>query len=137
MELARIIWVDIPRFEIISNDGMWNRFRCIQEGAVSYLFNEGEGLVVFPVGWTTDFSSVPWWGRIFLPQLGPHSPAALLHDRALDLGWSRKRARRLMVTQLCVLHKVSVFRKWAMHLGVFAFDCALFLVAPLDKKKQN
>ena len=108
-------WLAIPRFALLPADGHWNKFECIRSGAVSY---NGE-IIDFPIGWTTDVTSSPPWGRSFLSQLGPHAPAALLHDRLLDLNYVRAYARKAMVYQLRLLELVVPWRLQLMAAGVW------------------
>ena len=95
-------WKAIPRFELSPANGSWDEFVCVHPGEVRL-----DDLVVeFPVGWVTDVTSTPIPFRGFVPQLGPHSPAALIHDRLLYLKFER-RAREAMVRQLELLDRVN------------------------------
>lgn len=38
-----------------------------------------------PAGFVTDFASVPWFARTFIPIMGRHAKAAVLHDYLLEL----------------------------------------------------
>lgn len=33
-----------------------------------------------PIGFTTDYASVPWWAQSLIPRTGTHQRAAVLHD---------------------------------------------------------
>lgn len=113
-----IKWEKIPRFEIIGDDDMWNTFKCVSDGKA--FFNDIE--IVFEIGWKTDIASVPWWGRSFLAQIGPHSPAALIHDKLLEMGVERDLARRAMEEQLKMSPKVIKIHRKLMIWGVAFYD---------------
>lgn len=116
-------WINIPRFELLRNDDMWNMFECIEEGWAVY--TDSHKCVIslrFEVGWKTDISSTPSWARSFLSQTGPHSPAALVHDKALEMGLSRKIARNILKDQLKYLDKMSKFKKMLMITGITLYD---------------
>lgn len=113
-----IEWEKIPRFEIVGDDDTWNTFICISSGRASF-----EGIeIIFEEGWITDIASVPWWARSFIPQIGPHSPAALVHDKLLNMGIKREIARQAMVSQLERSPKVNNFQKWLMETMVAIYD---------------
>lgn len=114
----QVTWLTTPRFEIVSNDGMWDTFICFQEGA----FDIDGARHCIPVGYVTDFASVPPTLRSFLSQTGKHSPAALVHDLLLDKGADRDYARKAMVSTLRGLDAVSPTRRNLMHLGVWSYD---------------
>lgn len=118
-----IEWIEIPQFKVLENDGNWNIFETILPGSVFV----NDILVIFPKGWITDFTSSPVWARGLVSQLGPHSPAALLHDRLLVLGYERKFARSVMKKQLELLPKVNKLTAFWMYFGVFGYDCMLSL----------
>lgn len=113
-----ITWLAEPDCRLIKGDGHWNTFRCVTPGAVML----DDVVVEFPLGWVTDATSSPVWARSLLPQLGAHVPAALLHDRLLDLGWPRATARYWMNEQLRELTLVSRARRWRMVSGVWLYD---------------
>lgn len=111
-------------------DGQFNRHVCIEAALVTL---DGEE-IHFPVGWITDFASVPWYAQSILPQIGPHGPAALIHDRLLDLDWERDLARFWLQEQLKELDDVHPARKFVMPKGVWLWD--LFKYKLKRKKKQ-
>lgn len=116
MKNETITWKKIPIFQLI-NDDTYNTFICVEKGSVLL----GDFELDFPVGWITDISSVPPILSSFLPQIGPHSPAAILHDRLLEVG-TRKNARKWMLIQLKELKKISRARRWFMYFGVWFWD---------------
>lgn len=118
-----IEWINKPRFEVL-DDGNYNRFVCTKAGRVVL----GNTPLEFPVGWVTDFTTGNVFTRIFLPQLGPHTPAALIHDRLLDLGQPRAEARKWMRLQLDLLPKVKRHRRILMPLGVRVYDLVIHRV---------
>lgn len=117
-----IEWESEPEFMVL-HDGFYNRFQCVKSGVVLL---DGKA-VGFPPGWVTDFTTGNWLTFIFLPQLGAHVPAALLHDRLLDLGYPRKDARKWMREQLDLLENVHLIRRFVMPLGVRIYDFLKYL----------
>lgn len=116
-------WKVIPRLEIISNDGQWNHFKCFQAGEAIWTDdNLNTHIIDFPIDWRTDVATVPMPLRVVLSQIGAHSPAAILHDRALDMGWERRQARALMIDELATLRRLNTIQKTAMIAGVFIWD---------------
>ena len=114
-------WVLRPRLELISNNGMWNKFEVFREGVV-VLRENGESLEIkFPVGWKTDVTSSPEILRSLVPQVGAHKPASILHDRLLDL-FDRDVARFWLHVELEQLDLVKPLRKFYIKKGVFLFD---------------
>lgn len=112
-----ISWVVEPKFRVV-HDGLYNRFSCVEAGRISL----GGELIDFDFGWTTDFTTGNWFTFIFVPQLGPHVPAALIHDLLLDLGRPRAEARKWMRTQLRLLENVPWWRRILMPLGIRVYD---------------
>ncbi len=112
----RIKWIKRPTFQLI-NDGEYKNFICCEYGIV--LLDGKE--IYFPTGWITDITSTPRLLYSIVPQIGHHSPAAILHDRLLELG-SRKEARKWMGIQLEELENVSIIRRWLMCSGVWLWD---------------
>lgn len=127
-----IEWIREPRFELINGDS-YNRFLCTSYGIVR--INKKD--VLIPTGWRTDMTTVPAWGRGFVPQLGAHAPAVLLHDRLLDLGWSRREARRVFIEQLRLLPRVKWWRKHLLIGGVYLFDARIAMFPSLDRRPKK
>jgi hypothetical protein len=127
-----IVWIREPRFELI-NGGSYNRFLCTSYGIVR-IDNKN---TLIPTGWRTDMTSVPAWGRGFVPQLGAHAPAVLLHDYLLDLGWPREAAKRVFIEQLNLLPQVKRWRKWLLVGGVTLYDARIALFPSLDRRPAN
>lgn len=114
------------------NDGHYRTVECIHAGRAEF----GDGTMVdFPLGWGTDITSTPWFLHSLIPQLGPHAPAAILHDRLLDLGVPRKIARRWMRRQLQQLPLVNPWRKFGMIAGVWCFDT--FVIPWRERKVKS
>lgn len=109
-----------PEIRILNAGGRWNKHEVREEFSV--YCREFNLRLVFPVGWTTDFTSSPAWARGFVSQLGSHSPASLIHDRLLDLGHPRNFARKVMSAQLKELSLVPIWRRQIIVLGVFLND---------------
>jgi hypothetical protein len=125
LKLDEILWLEKPKFELVDDDELYVFFVCTKRGLA--LLGDSTR-VEFELGWRTDVTSTPSFLSPIVPKLGPHAPAALLHDRLLDLGFPRAYARKWMRNQLKALRKVEKWRKWAMHAGVWVYD--LFKRAP-------
>ena len=114
----KIEWIQIPEFKLLENEGHWDHFIVVKEGSVRI-----DGKVIkFPKGWITDVTSSPKWSRGIVDQIGPHSPAALIHDRLLDLNYDRKYARSVMLEQLKNSKRVNPIVRWWMWFGVWLYD---------------
>lgn len=109
-----------PLICILPNGGHWNKFMVLEEFLMRC--DKHSLRLTFPVGWETDFTSSPPWSRGFVSQLGAHSPAALLHDRMLDLGHDRHFARSVMNEQLKDLTLVPNWRRYLIIGGIFLND---------------
>lgn len=118
-----IEWIKKPVLELI-NDDQYETFRCSHYGCV--MLHGRVGLprkLEFHLGWRTDITSVPRPLRWLIPQIGPHAPAAILHDRLLDEGVPRRMARRWARIQLDQLKdRVSRFRRMAIMAGIWFWD---------------
>ena len=86
------------------------------------MFQITQGITVsgiqIPIGYETDFASVP---RVFwsiIPPIGKHSIAALIHDYMYDnrIG-SRREADRLFL-EIMLEHKVKKLLAYTMYAGV-------------------
>lgn len=121
---CRVIrWQARPRFELLPWGGLYNRYQALTAGAVLV-----DGVVIsFPKGWVTDITSSPWWAYSIIAQTGPHAPAALLHDRLLELGYARSYARSVMAMQLRLLVRVHPVHRALMIAGVWLHDARLAL----------
>jgi Protein of unknown function (DUF1353) len=116
MKNETITWKKIPTFQLI-NDETYHTFICVGDGLVVL----GDVELDFPIGWTTDITSTPQCFAGFISQIGPHSPAAIIHDRLLEK-FPREYARKWMYIQLKELRKVSPISRWLMYLGVWFWD---------------
>jgi hypothetical protein len=118
-EVPLIQWSEEPVFELVNSDRNFNSFVCSKPGSVRL---KGVGVIEFHVGWPTDVTSSPWYVQWLIPQLGPHAPAAVLHDRLIGLGFPTAVARKWMHLQLKQLPKVKWWRRMAMVTGVWLWN---------------
>jgi hypothetical protein len=89
------------------------------------------GQVVVPIGFKTDFASVPWAFRLFIPKSGRYNEAAVIHDYLCYL-WKkhnfgieyRQEADNLFYEMMEVLGVKKTKRKF-MWLGVGLYTKAL------------
>lgn len=85
---------------------------------------EGSGETIsVPVGFLTDFASIPrplWW---LFPRWGRYGNAAVIHDYCYwEQHYSRKRADEIFLEAMAVL-KVSSITRHTMYLAVRLFGC--------------
>jgi Protein of unknown function (DUF1353) len=113
-----VTWSVQPVFSLI-NDGYFNQMICTTAGEARLGHDRS---LVFPLGWRTDITSTPWYFSSLLSQLGPHAPAAIIHDRLLNLGFSRAYAWKWMRLQLRQLPRVTRPRRWFMLGGTWLYD---------------
>jgi hypothetical protein len=124
---THITWKTRPVFSLV-NDEYYRTLVCTAAGEVE--LGVGGCMLSFPVGWRTDIASVPWFLQSLLSQIGAHAPAALLHDRMLDMGFPRDVARKWMHTQLKQSPRVTRCRRWLMLAGVWCYDCWCAVTTP-------
>lgn len=118
-----IWWVSSPDFGLYCDDQMYDKVICTRRGLARLVEPGGDYLEVdFPEGWVSDVTSSPLAFRMLVPQLGPHAPAAILHDRLLNTGFARGDARRWMWVCLSGLHQAHWLRRFAMYAGVLCWD---------------
>ncbi|MBC6981719.1 DUF1353 domain-containing protein [Caulobacter sp. 17J80-11] len=84
---------------------------------------DSDEVIVVPVGFETDFASVPWGFRELFPQLGPWARPAIIHDwlyanRGLGR-YSRADADRIFLEAMEVVG-VPAWRRAPMYLAVRA-----------------
>jgi hypothetical protein len=75
----------------------------------------GEAIVV-PSRYVTDFASIPWFARWFIPPFGRHSIAAVLHDWLYTVGQPGRRDYADQVLWEALLElKVHRLQRWVVH----------------------
>lgn len=122
-----ITWISFPRLELYTTDNKHNTLECFYPGSC-ILREKGKRRTVvdFPLGWRTDVTTTP--APFLLRQLGPHGPAAVLHDRLLQIFEDREEARKWTKVQLDILVEqghVCPFHSGIMMSGLFLFDKAV------------
>jgi hypothetical protein len=86
----------------------------------------GFRLYLVPIGFVTDFASVPKMFWRFIPPWGAYSRATVVHDYLYRTGCvSRKEADRALF-RIMELHDVSFLTKWTIYLGARLFGSAYF-----------
>ena len=131
---AYVEWVVEPRFRLNHEDRRYENFWCYHAGQAILHDGDTQIVVDFEVGWKTDITSSPLLFQALVPQTGPHAPAAVLHDRLLDMGLPRAEARRWMWIQLQQLELVSKSRRRVMYAGVWFWDT---VYVPLETAKKD
>lgn len=74
-----------------------------------------------PVGFMTDFATVPWFVQWWIPKWGKYGNAAIIHDW---LYWDQHRSRQKsddILLQAMGVMEVDVIRKYAIYLAVRLF----------------
>lgn len=78
----------------------------------------GSGNIIkIPKGFETDFTSIPRFAMPFIPILGKHAKAAVLHDW-LWIHGDRKQAAKIMLEAMTVL-QVPKIRKYVIYFAVY------------------
>ncbi|MGH1540052.1 MAG: DUF1353 domain-containing protein [Arenicella sp.] len=131
------------------NDG---KFWVIREAFQYDLGSEGSGnSIVVPVGFVTDFTSVPVGFRFLIPKWGRYGKAAVIHDWLYwdqPAGMFQEQADEIMLEAMQVL-QVSPLKEWFIHnavkwFGHYAWEKNTFLkqqgenrVLPEDKIEKS
>lgn len=102
------------RGELIGNN-LWSNLESFEYHVNTYPSDE---IISVPVGFVTDFTSVP---RLFWPILAPtdrYAKAAVIHDFCYCSGlYSRKRADEIFREALIVL-KIEPWKIWVLYTSV-------------------
>lgn len=88
----------------------------------------------------TDFASVPWWARWFIPKIGRHAEAAVMHDALYCQGVvyedpGRTQERRVSKVEADLLFRsamevaeVGGFQRWVAYAAVAGFGHSRFKI---------
>ena len=100
-----------------------NRWKNLEEFEYHIGNYPSEEVIVVPVGFETDFASVP---RIFWPYISPidlHAKAAIVHDYCYYYGlYDRKRCDEIFLEALKVLN-IKRLKIWCIYRSVRVFSC--------------
>lgn len=81
--------------------------------------------ITVPIGFPTDFASIPWLLRSIIKVNGRHRPAAVVHDflceHGLGIGVDQKAADRIFLEAMTVLD-VRFTQRRIMYRGVRTFQ---------------
>lgn len=83
--------------------------------------NSGDRIVV-PVGYVTDFASVPWFARAFIPTMGKHAKAAVLHDFLIDEGKRSIKECHAIFDEAMKVCGVSDTRRFIIRMGLWIWS---------------
>ena len=90
-----------------------------------YITNNGNKIEV-PIGFRTDFASVPRPFRVFISTVGQHNGADVIHDYLIESKMvPRKQADKIFLEALKDL-KVNWFKRRIMYTGVRSYSIATF-----------
>ena len=82
-------------------------------------------LVTIPVGFETDFGSIPWWLQWGIKKHGRHNLPSALHDYLLatrkESGLTRRQCAKVFDESLGVMG-MSRRMRWSMYQGVRLYD---------------
>lgn len=84
---------------------------------VGFKGNEADRVTI-PVGFVTDFASIPWFARAFIPVSGRVSKPALIHDRLLEADPRPKREIDRIFCEAMEVAGISKFMRTIMYLAV-------------------
>jgi len=80
-----------------------------------------DDIITVQPGYPTDFASIPWLFRRFLPKNGPYTPAAVIHDWLCDQrgkgGIDSETTHRIFLEAMEVL-KVPAWKRATMYRAV-------------------
>lgn len=102
-------------------DESGSRFKIVR----SFTYHVGElgsgNVISVPIGFTTDFASIPRAARSIIPRLGKHLQAAIVHDLLYATKTvSRKRADEIFLEAMEVLG-VPRWKRFSMYYSVRLF----------------
>jgi hypothetical protein len=92
-------------------------FELLEE--IHYVTKEGRVIVV-PIGFHTDFATVPWWAKPWLPAIGKYMYAAAIHDYLLWLGFKWHEAAKIF-KEACVDSDVGWRTRTIMYRAIRLF----------------
>ena len=88
----------------------------------AYMHDTIEGRIVIPVGFQTDFASIPSAFRIIVPPFGRHAPAAVIHDYLYAIGQNGMRRYADRIFRDAMKESgVPFTRRWLMYAMVRLF----------------
>ena len=115
-----------PQFVLLAEKS-WRRFACVRDGSLTVTLRSGRAVLLgFRLKWQTDMTTTPRAFLWALPQLGPHVPASVAHDLALEL-WKAgaltlDEAREIGFTVLDSLPDVGPLSRFFWKAGVWFKD---------------
>lgn len=77
-----------------------------------------DDIVSIPFGYLTDFASIPWFARAFIPVMGRHAKAAVVHDYLIDQGFRPRREVDKIFLEAMKVLGVGRVRRTIMYLAV-------------------
>lgn len=96
-----------------------------------YVDDAQTDIITVPVNFMTDFASIPWWMRWWIPVLGRSAKAAVLHDFLL---WQGKRSKaecaKIFLHAMTILG-VSPVQRLVMYVAVRYWPFAEKVKEPL------
>lgn len=121
-----------PNANIHTVTGKANEFILTKE--VRYYSKKYDMWVLVPVGFATDFASLPAFARVFINRNGKSRPAAVVHDRlCVTQEVSRKRADQIFLEALKYCN-VSAIVRYSMYAAVRAYGRALTTTRAIKRR---
>jgi hypothetical protein len=76
-----------------------------------------EEVICIPIGFESDFASIPRYGQCLLPKLGKYSKAAVLHDYLYSIAYKNKKFADDVFLEAM---KVLLVPKWKRYIMYYA-----------------
>jgi hypothetical protein len=89
--------------------------------SLTYNCPVSKAVIVVPEGFTTDFTTVPWYARWVVPITGVHTSSAILHDYLLSIGCGRLYCDMMMWWSMKATG-VPLWRRVVIYLGVRGYS---------------
>lgn len=102
--------------EILDNGNL-----LISEEFEYYLEENNDEIIRVPIGFESDFASVPFLFRIFISPIGRHSKPAVLHDYLCERYHQGKVSRDYcdeVFNEAMKVKKVPLIQRWILYFGV-------------------
>lgn len=80
-----------------------------------------EEIIDVPIGFRSDFASIPRYAQCVLPKLGRYSKAAVLHDYLYVIAYKNKKFADDVFLEAMIILGVPKWKRWVMYHAVRIF----------------
>lgn len=80
-----------------------------------------EEVIDIPIGFESDFASIPSYAQCLLPKLGKYSKAAVLHDYLYVIAYKNKKFADLTFLEAMMVLNVPSWKRYLMYHAVRTF----------------